>query len=47
MAINVETISEIVASLKGAEMIVKALARGVVAEALILEVAEKISSKEL
>ena len=46
MGIDAKTISEIVASPEGAEMIVKTLARSVVTEALILEVTNKISSEE-
>ena len=45
VGIDARTISEIVASPEGVKIIVKALARGIVAEALVLEVAEKISSK--
>ena len=46
VGIDAETISEVMASREGAEIIVKALARGVMAEALILEVVNKISSEE-
>ena len=45
MGIDARTILEVVASPEGAEMIIKALARGVMAKALILEVADKISSE--
>ena len=46
VVVDPKTISEVVASLEGAEVMVQALARGVVAEALVYEVADKISSEE-
>ena len=45
VGINARTILEVVALPEGAKRIVKALARGIMAKALVLEVAEKISSK--
>ena len=46
MDINIETILEVVAFLKGAKMIIKVLACSIITKALILEVADKISSEE-
>ena len=45
--IDPKTISKVVKSSKDAEVLVQALARSVIAEALVYEVADKISSKEL
>ena len=47
MSINAEIILKVVASLEGAKIIIKTLARGIVSEALILKVADKISSEQL
>ena len=44
--INAEIILEIIVFLKGAEMIIKALTRGVIAKALIQEMANKIFFKK-
>ena len=37
MAINPKTVSEVTANLEGAEVLVKALARGILANALIMK----------
>ena len=47
VGINTRTILEIMVSQKGAEIIIKALARGIMIKALILEVAKKTPPKRL
>ena len=47
ISIDALTILEIIVSTKGAKVIIKALTRGIITKALILEVTKKISFKGL